>query len=141
MRIHPRHALSRTPTAYVAFLVLAALVAVPQLAAGQSTDKVTICHIPPGNPANAHTIVVGAPAVPAHLEHLDHLGPCVCVPDDNQCGPGFGACCPGLVCNNGLCAPPSAGVMPVGGACTSDANCDPLNQCVFLAPDDGVCGG
>jgi sRNA-binding protein len=30
------------------------------------SEKVTICHIPPGNPANAHTITVGSPAVPAH---------------------------------------------------------------------------
>ena len=30
-------------------------------------DNVTICHVPPGNPDNAHTIVVGAPAVQARL--------------------------------------------------------------------------
>src|SRR5438477_606507 len=39
-------------------------------------DKVTICHRPPGNPSNEHTITVGASAVPAHLAHGDHLGPC-----------------------------------------------------------------
>lgn len=40
-------------------------------------EKVTICHIPPGNPDNAHTITVGAPAVPAHIaEHGDTIGPC-----------------------------------------------------------------
>jgi hypothetical protein len=40
--------------------------------------KTTICHIPPGNPANAHTICVGNAAVPAHLEnHGDSLGMCV----------------------------------------------------------------
>jgi len=38
--------------------------------------KTTICHIPPGNPANAHTITVGNPAVPAHLAHGDKLGAC-----------------------------------------------------------------
>ncbi len=37
---------------------------------------VTICHIPPGNPAAQHTITVGAPAVQAHLGHGDTLGPC-----------------------------------------------------------------
>jgi hypothetical protein len=40
------------------------------------SGKVTICHIPPGNPANAHTIDVGAPAVRAHLAHGDYCGPC-----------------------------------------------------------------
>ena len=44
---------------------------------------VTICHFPPGNPGNAHTIRVGAPAVPAHMAHGDHLG---------SCGPGEGHC-------------------------------------------------
>jgi|GEM_PF-1379856 len=39
--------------------------------------KVTICHIPPGNPSNAHTINVGEPAVEAHLDHGDYLGVCV----------------------------------------------------------------
>jgi len=39
-------------------------------------DKVTICHIPPGNPENAHTIVVGGSAVAAHLAHGDFEGEC-----------------------------------------------------------------
>ncbi len=39
-------------------------------------DNVTICHIPPGNPDNAHTIVVGAAAVDAHLAHGDFEGEC-----------------------------------------------------------------
>jgi hypothetical protein len=43
------------------------------------TKKTTICHIPPGNPANAHTICVGNAAVPAHLEHHgDFVGTCSC---------------------------------------------------------------
>lgn len=39
-------------------------------------DNIAVCHVPPGNPAAAHTIYVGAPAVPAHLGHGDYLGPC-----------------------------------------------------------------
>jgi hypothetical protein len=38
--------------------------------------KVTICHIPPGNPANAKTLEVGASAVPAHVGHGDTMGAC-----------------------------------------------------------------
>jgi len=41
-----------------------------------SSGKVTICHVPPGNPANAHTISVGASAVPAHLAHGCSVGAC-----------------------------------------------------------------
>jgi hypothetical protein len=43
---------------------------------GAGSQKVIICHIPPGNPANAHTIVVGAPAEAAHMAHGDTAGPC-----------------------------------------------------------------
>ncbi len=38
--------------------------------------KVTICHVPPENPDNAHTISVGVNALPAHLGHGDYCGPC-----------------------------------------------------------------
>ncbi|KAG7372703.1 SMP-30/gluconolaconase/LRE-like domain containing protein [Nitzschia inconspicua] len=38
--------------------------------------KVEICHIPPGNPQNSHTITVSQNAVKAHLAHGDTLGPC-----------------------------------------------------------------
>jgi hypothetical protein len=39
--------------------------------------KTTICHVPPGNPANAHTLCIGNAAVEAHLRnHPDYLGPC-----------------------------------------------------------------
>ncbi len=36
----------------------------------------TVCHFPPGDPENAHTIRIGAAAVSTHLEHGDYLGPC-----------------------------------------------------------------
>ena len=39
--------------------------------------KVLVCHIPPGNPANAHDICVGASAVAPHqAQHGDGLGSC-----------------------------------------------------------------
>lgn len=41
-----------------------------------SKGKQTVCHIPPGNPANQHTINVGTSAVNAHLAHGDVLGSC-----------------------------------------------------------------
>jgi hypothetical protein len=38
--------------------------------------KVAICHFPPGNPDNHHTIVIDAAALPAHQGHGDTVGPC-----------------------------------------------------------------
>jgi hypothetical protein len=49
--------------------------------------KVAICHIPPGNPSNAHTIIVSESAVAAHLAHGDSLGECEDCPEET------GACC------------------------------------------------
>jgi len=44
----------------------------------QVGSKVTICHIPRGDPDNAHTITIGGPAVAKHLaNHGDTLGACV----------------------------------------------------------------
>ncbi len=45
--------------------------------------KTVICHVPPDDPSNYHTISVGDAAVPAHLAHGDCLGPCP------TCGCGF----------------------------------------------------
>lgn len=43
---------------------------------GAYDGKVSICHIPPGNPANYNTLSIAASAVPAHLAHGDKLGNC-----------------------------------------------------------------
>jgi len=43
---------------------------------GYGYGKVVVCHIPPGNPDNKHTITIGSPAVRGHLDHGDTLGPC-----------------------------------------------------------------
>ena len=69
--------------------VTALLVASNQLMATPD-GKVLICHVPPGNPANAHVIEVSANAIPAHIEqHGDcfakgYVGdPCDCECFDN----------------------------------------------------------
>lgn len=38
--------------------------------------KISICHIPPGNPSNVHTIIVDSSSLGAHLEHGDVIGAC-----------------------------------------------------------------
>lgn len=60
------------------FAILAAVLAVLGAAAAfaDSDGKVDICHIPPGNPDNAHVINVSVHAIPAHLAHGDTLGEC-----------------------------------------------------------------
>ena len=68
--------------AVATLITLSLVVTVSQQAAfadPQPTNpkKVTICHIPPGNPAERHTITVGAPAVAAHVRnHGDEIGAC-----------------------------------------------------------------
>ena len=62
--------------------------ATAQLIANFSCDapKVLICHIPPGNPSNMHTICVGASAVEPHQTlHGDSIGAC---PDETCPEPG-----------------------------------------------------
>lgn len=65
---------------------------------GDERDKVTICHIPPGNHDNAHTIRVGSPALEAHLAHGDKPGKCA----DDGGGPGpVGPCEKSFIGNRG----------------------------------------
>ena len=47
-------------------------------------SNVTLCHIPPGNPAAAHVITVGSTAVPAHLAHGDQLSNADCYAHTHQ---------------------------------------------------------
>lgn len=44
---------------------------------GEEEAKVAVCHVPPGNPDNPHTIEVDESALPAHLAHGDTEGACV----------------------------------------------------------------
>ncbi len=88
--------------------------------------KVTICHVPPGNPNNAHTISVSTNAADAHLGHGDYCGPCesaMCA-DDADCGEG-------QICIDGECVPP--------GECQTDADCDDDDVCTtdVCAPGAG----
>lgn len=130
-----------------AWLLAIALVASAEIA--RADKKVTLCHLPPGNPANPHTISVGEAAVASHLAHGDLLGACT-------------SGCPASCDDGNLCTSDSCGAngecvhSPVscddGLVCTLDA-CDPSVGCLRL-PNDGqscddgngctdadVCGG
>jgi hypothetical protein len=39
-------------------------------------EKITVCHIPPGDPENMHEIEISAKALDAHLAHGDRVGSC-----------------------------------------------------------------
>ena len=62
---------------FVIFVISISLITgLSQSASAAPAEKVLICHIPPGNPSNPHTLSVGERAVDAHLAHGDALGSC-----------------------------------------------------------------
>jgi hypothetical protein len=107
---------TRVLTIYLIFSAASAASAAP----GSSSEKLSVCHVPTGNPANAHTIAIGAAALPAHLAHGDAEGPCapVCRNDGTACGDSA-ECCNGL-CSDGVCATPCA---EVGSTCGGNSQC------------------
>ncbi len=68
--------------------------------------KVKVCHVPPGNPSNFHTITINENALQAHLGHGDLAGEC-----SAHCG---------QLCDD-------------GNACTIDA-CDSSGHCAATHP-------
>ncbi len=123
--------------------------------------KVQVCHVPPGNPGNFHTITIDDNALQAHLAHGDLPGSCnshcdqLCN-DGNACtidacdGPDHCAlthppvnCDDGNLCTIDSCNP-ATGCSSTpktcvdGNLCTVDA-CDPVSgQCVFPAVSCGA---
>ena len=106
--------------------------------------KVTLCHVPPGDPSQRHTLVVAANAASSHLGHhpSDTLGPC---PE----GCTASSCDDNDLCTTDVCEPNgSCSHTPVscddGNDCTADS-CLPASGChnnpvIGLACDDGdVC--
>src|SRR5262245_15632118 len=128
-------------------------------APARGPNKVCLCHIPPGNPDNAHTICVGPPAARAHLHHGDTLGECpvacggaagdTCDADE-FCQREIGACDASA---EGVCAPlpPSCptDVSPVCGcdgvtydnACLADAAGVAVEHVGACEGGGGACGG
>jgi len=116
----------------------AVLLAFSVLGVAYAGSKVQICHIPPGNPANFHTITVSDKALPAHLGHGDIPGSCFAnaeelCDDGNACtidamDEQTESCLidhPPVDCDDGL-------------LCTTDS-CDPTDGCQYapIVCDDG----
>jgi hypothetical protein len=119
----------------------------------QATPKCWVCHVPPGNPDNAHAINVGCPATGPE-GHSNHEGDCVegedlchipvkeenaycwkgnsCTPESNPCG---GRKCGAVTdrCGNSVSC----------GTCTSPDTCND-GKCTCVAEanpcGDRVCG-
>jgi hypothetical protein len=79
-------------------------------AAMSSEGKITICHVPPGNPENAHTITISLSAYEKHVEkHGDDEAPETegdCTETDPTCDAGTTLCdeaCVDGEIANGVC--------------------------------------
>lgn len=100
----------------IACLVLVSLFIFPTLVFAKGPDKVTICHYPPDNPSNFHTIRVSANALQSHLSHGDEEGECParCI-DASDCDDG-------LFCTINDCS-------AIGGCDHPPIDCDDSNEC------------
>ena len=54
-------------------IISLAIVLIVGLSSFNNNDKITICHVPPGNPGNCHEITISLNALQTHLNHGDML--------------------------------------------------------------------
>ena len=153
--------LARTRSLILAVAFWSAAGASAAFAGGSA--KFQMCHIPPGDAANAHTITVSQDALRAHIAHGDvpegcqdycsrlcnDGNPCTidaCLPGTLLCLPDHPPvdCDDGLACTEDRCDPASGGCLNLpacadSSLCTVDF-CSPRNggECVH-APKE--CGG
>lgn len=114
-------------------LLVAALAVFGAASAQAGGAKQDICHFPPGNPANFHTLTVSGNAVNAHLtNHNDLLGSCL-ANCETICDDG-NACTIDVVANPDQCicaSEPRAQVdCSDGNSCTADSCNAGTGSCV-----------
>ena len=136
----------------IALLLMAGFVVTAAMAG--PAPQVQICHMPPGNPDDFHTITVSENALAAHLAHGDIGGACngVCA---QLCNDGD-AC---TIDDSGNCQEDGCPTTPVPVDCNDDLlctedSCNPASGCVnttrqcpapdlctvsTCAPDTGEC--
>jgi hypothetical protein len=124
-------------------LLLSLFVAVLVVGAATAAQaaKIEICHFPPGNPGNWHTITINDTALPAHQAHGDLVGSCltncgtIC-DDGNKCTIDVVPSATECLCQAETRPPVDCGD---GLGCTVDS-CDPAQGCLYApvscpAPD------
>lgn len=147
------------------FTMLVAVLAVCAAMTVQAANKVQVCHLPPGNPDNFHTITVSENALSNHLAHGDLAGNCsascdalcddgdACTQDHNGDCETQGCltipepvnCDDSLLCTTDSCDPQvGCQYAPIvcddGDKCTIDA-CNPTDgQCISPPKDCGSLG-
>jgi hypothetical protein len=84
-------------TLMIVFMTLIMMMTTPVVYATPHENQVTMCHMPPGNPNNAHTIHVDESAVQAHLNIGDTIGACEESPIE---------CDPPQILQDGICVNP-----------------------------------
>lgn len=101
--------------------------------ANAGPSKVEVCHIPPDDPGNFHTITVNQNALPAHIAHYDLGGAC-----DGACA---ALCDDGDVCtfeDTGDCESTGCPV-PQPVVCGEGQICDPQQGCVTVTEPECPC--
>ena len=152
-------------TSLLVFGIFAALSLMSGAAVGAGV-KVAVCHIPPDDPGNFHTIQVSEEALPAHTAHGDLLGTCaahcdmLCDDGDactiDECDPTTERCRaptdrPARDCDDGVnCTTDDCGAAtgcvhtpncPEGSACDLESGECAATVLLCGAPDDDMCGG
>lgn len=105
------------------FTGLMAILVVMSTMTVQAGIKVKICHIPPDDPDNFHTITVSEKALPAHLAHGDSAGSCSEIAD--------------ILCDDGNACTRDE-MDPVTETCLAEhlpVNCDDSNLCTVDSCD------
>ncbi len=145
------------PMILALFIAMMALFATAALAGGDSDSdsdnrRIQICHFPPGNPANFHTIRIRGNKLSRHERHGDLLGSCqanceaICDdgdpctqdvdPDTNNCyclpTPTPVNCDDGASCTIDSCD-------PTDGSCVYTNTCDDGNECTADICSTGEC--
>jgi hypothetical protein len=110
---------------HLLFVGLGTFVVLPGIAFAGSA-KLDVCHIPPGNPDNYHSIAISDKALATHLTHSDLVGSC-----DEVCA---------QLCDDGdACTIDDSGDCELLGcpATRDPVDCDDSQACTFDSCDSG----